>query len=141
MPAAWIYILSQLLIQEIFPKTHLNNFMAEINISEVIKKVVDASKKELDLIITESEPYAMQAASQYLVNLESRGTALLNVVADQNFEGDKLAFVIARIKDEPEILKTEVFSFIIIGAGIAQNIINSIQNILLDAIQSILPSA
>ena len=115
--------------------------MSDINISEVIKKVVDASKKELDLIITESEPYAMQAASQYLVNLESRGTALLNVVADQNFEGDKLAFVIARIKDEPEILKTEVFSFIIIGAGIAQNIINSIQNILLDAIQSILPSA
>jgi hypothetical protein len=34
-----------------------------------------------------------------------------------------------------------VFSFIILGEGVAQNIINSIQNIIIDAIQAIIPIA
>lgn len=113
--------------------------MDTINITDVVNNLVSSSEKELSLIITDSIPMVVDASKQYLANLLDRSTALLNVVADSTFVGDKLAFVLARIKDEKTILETEVFSFIIIGEGIAQNIINSIQNIIIDAIQSILP--
>ena len=110
------------------------------NINEVINNLVKSSEKELALIITDAVPLALDASKQYLSNLLERGTALLNVVADPAFKGDKLAFVLARIKDEKTILETEVFSFIIIGEGVAQNIVNGIQNIIIDAIQSMLPN-
>ena len=110
-----------------------------VNISDVVKNMVTAVGSELKLVVPETVAEASQAAAQYLTNLESRGTALLQVVADPNFEGDKLAFVLARIKEEEPILETEVFSFIVIGEGAAQNIINSIQNILISTVQSILP--
>jgi len=115
--------------------------MEQINIAEVVKNLVASSEKELGLIVTDSIPIAVDASKQYLANLVERSTALLNVVADQTFQGDKLAFVLARFKDEKPILESEVFSFMIIGAGVAQNIVNSIQNIIISAVQSILPSA
>lgn len=110
-----------------------------INISEVVKNLVSAAEKEINLIIPPGIDSAIAAAEQYKSNLFERGTALLNVVADPDFKGDKLAFVVARLKDEKQILETEVFSFIIIGAGVAQNIVNGIQNIIISAIQAILP--
>jgi hypothetical protein len=113
--------------------------MNTINIPEVISNLVKSSENELKLIISGDIPLVVDAATKYLANLENRASALLNVVADKDFKGDKLAFVLARIKDEKTILETEVFSFIIIGQGVAQNIINSIQGIIIDAIQAILP--
>lgn len=109
------------------------------NIEAAVKNLVAAAEKEINLIIPPGITEAIAAAEQYKNNLFDRGTALLNVVADTEFQGSKLDFVISRLKDEKEILKTEVFSFIIIGEGVAQNIVNSIQNIIIDAIQSILP--
>lgn len=111
----------------------------DTNISEAVKNLVAAATQELNLIIPPGIAEAIAAADQYKNNLFYRGTTLLNVVADPSFQGNKLAFVVARLKDEKEILKTEVFSFIIIGEGVAQNIVNSIQNIIIDAIQSVLP--
>lgn len=115
--------------------------MTEINITDVINNLVKASENELKLVLTDSIPLAVDASKQYLANLVERSTALLNVVADKDFKGNKLAFVIARLKDEKKILETEVFSFIIIGEGIAQNIINGIQNIIINAIQDIIPAS
>lgn len=113
----------------------------QINIEQVVKDLVKSSENELKLILTDSIPLAINASKQYLANLTERGTALLKVVADKDFKGDKLAFVLARLKDEKTILEAEVFSFIIIGEGVAQNIINGIQNIIIDAIQAIIPIA
>jgi len=115
--------------------------MEQINIEQVVKDLVKSSENELKLIITNDLPVAVNASQQYLANLLERSTALLKVVADTEFKGDKLAFVLARIKDEKAILETEVFSFIIIGEGVAQNIINGIQGIIIDAIQAILPES
>lgn len=111
----------------------------QINIKKIVEDLVKSSENELKLIVSTSLPIATSAANQYIANLIERSTALLNVVADNDFIGDKLAFVLARIKDEKLILETEVFSFVIIGAGVAQNIINGIQGIIIDAIQAILP--
>lgn len=109
-------------------------------INEVVKNLVSAAGKEIDLIIPAGIASAISAAEQYKTNLFERGTDLLNVVADPEFKGDKLAFVVARLKDEKSILETEVFSFIIIGVGVAQNAANGIQNIIIDAIQEVLPT-
>jgi hypothetical protein len=113
--------------------------MPLINISDVVKNLIIAVTAELKLIISNTLPLAVAAEGKYLTNLETRGTALLQTIADPTFTGDKLAFCLARLKDEQPILESEVFSFIIIGEGAAQNIINSIQNILISAVQSILP--
>jgi len=115
--------------------------MENVNINDIINTLVKSSEAELKLLITEDVPRIVSAAQQYLDNLASRSTATLNVVTDSEFQGDKLAFVLARIKDEKIILETEVFSFIIIGQGVAQNIINSIQGIIIDAIQAVLPAS
>lgn len=113
--------------------------MPEINISEQVANLVTAVTAELKIVIPDTIDEAVTAGEQYIANLEHRGAALLQVVADPSFEGDKLSFVLARIKDEEPILETEVFSYIVIGAGAAQNVINSIQNILISAVQAILP--
>lgn len=115
--------------------------MANINISDVLKKLLTDSETALQPLLIDATQEGLDAAKLYLTNLEARGTSLLEVVADQDYVGDKLAFVIARIKDEPTILETEVFSFIVIGESIAQTAINSIEAILIDAVHSILPAA
>ena len=114
--------------------------MEQINIEQVVKDLAKSAENELQLIVANDIPLVVNAANQYLANLATRSTALLKVVADPDFKGNKLAFVLARIKNEKTILETEVFSFIIIGAGVAQNIINGIQGIIIDAIQAILPN-
>lgn len=114
--------------------------MSDINISDVVKKLLTDSEAALQPILVDATKEGLDAAATYLSNLEARGTSLLQVVADPDYTGDKLAFVVARIKDEPTILETEVFSFIIIGESIAQAAINSIEAILIDAVHSILPS-
>lgn len=110
-----------------------------INISDAVKSLVTAVTAELKLIISDTLPQAVAAEGEYIASLEQRGTALLQTIADSAFQGDKLAFCLARLKDEKPILESEVFSFIVIGEGAAQNVINSIQNILISAVQSILP--
>lgn len=115
--------------------------MSITDISTAVKNLVAAVTAELKLVISDSLPEAVAAEAEYIANLEERGTALLQTIADPTFQGDKLAFCLARLKDEKPILESEVFSFIVIGEGAAQNIINSIQNILISAVQSILPVA
>jgi hypothetical protein len=115
--------------------------MPIIDIPTAVKNLISAVTAELKLIISGTLPDAVAAEEEYIANLEERGTALLQTIADPTFQGDKLAFCLARLKDEKPILENEVFSFIVIGEGAAQNIINSIQNILISAIQSILPVA
>jgi len=115
--------------------------MSIINISDAVKNLVAAVSAELKLVISDTLPAAVAAEAEYIANLEERGTALLQTIADTTFQGDKLSFCLARLKDEAPILQSEVFSFIVIGEGAAQNIINSIQNILISTVQSILPVA
>ena len=115
--------------------------MSTINIPGAVTNLIAAVTAELKLIISDTLPLAVAAEAEYIANLEKRGTALLQTIADPTFKGDKLAFCLARLKDEAPILQSEVFSFIVIGEGAAQNIINSIQNILIAAVQSILPIA
>jgi len=110
-----------------------------INIAQVVSETTTAVEKELMLIITDTLPVAVEAGRNYINNLESRSVALLEIAADPSYSGDKLAFCIKRWQDEKNILKSEVFSFIIIGEGVAQNIVNSIQNILINAVQTVLP--
>lgn len=109
--------------------------MPEINIADVVKDLVEKSKNELLLIITDDVPAALDAVNTYVGNLEGRASALLTNLAETN----DASFLVSRLKEEPAILESEVFSFIIIGKGIAQNIVNSIQNILLSAIKQVLP--
>jgi hypothetical protein len=59
--------------------------MQEINIEQVVKDLVKSSENELKLILTDSIPLAIDASKQYLTNLTERGTALLKVVADNDF--------------------------------------------------------
>lgn len=114
--------------------------MSDINISDVVKKLLADSEAALQPIIIDATQEGKDAIALYLSNLADRGTSLLEVVADPAYTGDKLAFVVARIKDEPTIFESEVLSFIIIGESLAQTAINNIEVILIDAVHSILPA-
>lgn len=114
--------------------------MPDINISDALKKLLTDSETALQPLLVDATKEGVDATSLYLTNLEARGASLLQVVAAPDYAGDKLAFVVARIKDEPTIFETEVLSYIVIGESIAQTAINNIQVILIDAVHSILPS-
>lgn len=109
--------------------------MSPINIPALVATVLNQVKAELSLVVTDNVPEALAAVNKYVANLEIRAKALLEELAESN----DAAFLVKRVKEEPSILETEVFSFIIIGKGIAQNLVNSIQNIILSAVQTVLP--
>lgn len=110
------------------------------NLTDIINSTADAAKKELEMIITNETPEILAAKDLYLYNFKERTTALLDIAADPDFAGDKLAFAIKRWQDEKMILQSEVLSMLVIGSGIAQMIINSILNILITAVQMVLPT-
>lgn len=110
-----------------------------VDILQVAKDTALAVKNELELLIPGTIQVAVDAGKTYLIDFEERTSTLLAVIIDQDDKRDKLAYAIARWGDEKEILKAEVFSFIIIGEGVLQGAINSVQNILISAVQSVLP--
>ncbi len=112
-----------------------------IDILQVAKDTAIAVEKELLLLIPSTVKTAVEAGNTYISDFKDRTETLLSVVLDENDKRDKLAYCIARWGDEKEILKTEVFSFVIIGEGVLQAAINSVQNILIAAVQSVLPTA
>lgn len=109
--------------------------MSEINIQQLVTNVLSQVKQELLLVIPSVTGEALDAVNKYIDNLESRASALLTSLQQNN----DAKFLIARLKDEKTILESEVFSFIIIGESLAQLAVNNIQDILIAAVETVLP--
>lgn len=118
--------------------------MDTINIADIkatVEQVVADSQAALISIAKDAEPKVIEATQAYLAGLKTRGVDVLNVVTDQSAdkEPDKLAFLKARFKDEEKIFENELVSYEVIGLQVAQDIINTIQGILIKAVFSVLP--
>lgn len=111
------------------------------DIKQIAEDTALAVEKELKLLIPQGVQEAVDAGATYLLDFKDRASTLLLVVTDESDKRDKLAFCIARWKDEKEILRSQVLSFVIIGEGVLQAAVNSIQNILITAVQLVLPTA
>lgn len=110
----------------------------DLNIPELVQKLLAETKTQLLKLATEAVgevPAVLEAVDSYIANAQSRMTSLLSNFA----EGGDVKFLLDRLQEEKDILQSEVLSFIVIGKGIAQNIINSVQDILLRAIAQVLP--
>lgn len=112
-----------------------------IDIKSTVQKVLAAAESSLLSIVTGAEPKVLEAAKGYVSNAEGRVTELLSYIADPSEETakDKLAFLVARLKDEKAILESEFLSFVVMGKQVAQDAINSITTILVAAVGEILP--
>ena len=106
-----------------------------INISETVKELLSKTKTALLGMVTTEKPLVLDAVNSYIGNAEDRFSALLSNVA----EGGDVKFLLERLKEEKDILESEVLSFVVIGKGVAQDIINSIQDIILGAVAAVLP--
>lgn len=108
----------------------------DINISEAVKDLLTKTKTALLEIVNTDTPLVLDAVNSYVGNAETRFSDLLSHLAD----GGDVKFLLDRLQEEKDILTSEVLSFIVIGKGVAQNVINSIQDILLSAIAAVLPA-
>ncbi|HEY9340755.1 MAG TPA: hypothetical protein VIQ23_04190 [Hanamia sp.] len=106
-----------------------------INIPDLVQKLLAQTKSALLEIVTTDTPLVIDAVDSYISNAETRMSSLLQNLS----EGGDVKFLLDRLREEKDILRTEVLSFIVIGKGVAQNVINSVQDILLQAIASVLP--
>lgn len=114
-----------------------------IDIKSTVLKVVGEAESSLLSIVTDAGAKAREAVKSYVVNLKDRATELLSYMADDTGETskDKLTFLLARLKDEKSILESEFLSFVVMGKQVAQDAINSITTILVNAVDEVLPQA
>ena len=105
------------------------------NIAGIVQDVLTETKTTLLSILTERTPQVVEAVDSYIANAQTRLTSLLSHLAD----GGDVRFLLDRLQEEKDILYSEILSFVVIGKGIAQDVINSVQNILLNAIGRALP--
>lgn len=111
----------------------------DLNIPELVAKLLAETKDQLLKLAAETVgevPAVVEAVNSYIANAQSRMTSLLGYMAG----GGDVKFLLDRLQEEKDILQSEVLSFIVISKGIAQNIINSVQDILLQFISQVLPT-
>lgn len=106
-----------------------------INIPGLVKDLLAETKNALLNLVTNDAPQVIEAVDSYIANAEGRLTALMTSVA----EGSTIDFLLARLSEEKDILESEVLSFVVIGKGIAENVINKVQDIIINAIADVLP--
>jgi hypothetical protein len=116
-------------------RTPHKNITMAINIPRLVKDLLAETKNALLDLVTNDAPRVVEAVDSYIANAEGRLTALMTSVA----EGSTIDFLLARLSEEKDILESEVLSFVVIGKGIAENVINKVQDIIINAIANVLP--
>lgn len=114
-----------------------------MDITTELQNLLGATKSAFMSLISDKTPLVLGAVDNYLVNLRTRGATLLDYVANDT-EDDlptKLRRVASFMEDEKNILESELLSFLDIALGIAQTLINNVQNIVLTAIYQFLPKS
>lgn len=111
--------------------------MPPIDIKSTVQQVLAQTEAALMSIVTNEIPEVTEAVNAYINNAKQRFTDLLSYMAD----GGDVKFLLDRLSDEKGILESEVLSFEVIGKQVAQTVINSIQDILIQAIRVVLPEA
>lgn len=112
-------------------------------LTDTLNKVISDSEASILSIAAEGEQEVIQASTEFLNGLKTRGADYLRVIADDSQEGktvDKLAFLKDSLLNEKAIFESETVTYSIIGKQVAQNIINSLIGILTTAILSVLPA-
>lgn len=107
-----------------------------MDIKTTVAELLSKTKNALLEIVNIDKPFIIEAVDTYIKNAEERFSSLLSNLSEN---GD-ISFLLARLKDEKDILESEVLSFLVIGKGAAQDIINSVQNIVLSAVAEVLPN-
>lgn len=117
--------------------------MDTIDIKKKVDQLIADSEASLLSIAKNDVPEVVDATKAFLDGLKTRGTDYLNVIADMSEEGkkvDKLAFLKESFQVEEKIFENEMIAYGIIGKQVAQDIINSIQGILIKAVFAVLPA-
>jgi hypothetical protein len=110
--------------------------MTPEQIKKVLIDTLAAIKSGLLSSLGSSEALVISTAQSYIVDGEDRLAALLNAMASG--DGDA-KFLLRRLSDEKNILLGQFLSIEVIAKGIVQSAINNAQDILLNAIRSVLP--
>ena len=106
-----------------------------VNILEQVTKLLTEAKLKLMDIVVDHTPEVTEAIKSYVANAEGRLSALLTAMAS----GSDTAFLLNHLQLEKGILESEILSFVVIGKQIVQDVLNSLQDILLTAVKDVLP--
>lgn len=109
-----------------------------MNLSDQIKPMVDKMKSAFTSLYSTSYPQIMEAGMSYVQNAEQRFTTLVTARMSNDISAK---FLMDRLAEEKDIFMSELKSFEVLGAGIAQEIINDAQKIVIDAVQGLINNA
>lgn len=108
--------------------------MQDIDIKQVGIDVLDKTKIGLLEIAVGASKEVIEAINFYIGDAEERFANLFRHVA----EGGDAKFFIEMMGREKNLLKSIMLSFVVITKGIAQTVVNSLYDILLDSITLVL---
>lgn len=103
-------------------------------LAQVTKLLAEAKAKLLGLVV-DNTPQVTEAITSYIANAEERFSDLLSAMAS----GSDTKFLLDHLELEKGILETEVLSFFTIGKQVVEDVLNSLQDILLTAVKDVLP--
>lgn len=101
-----------------------------------IKKLLADIKDVLLAAVVVDTPVIVDAVTSYVSNAESRLTSLI----ENMYHGGSAKFLLDRLAEEKDIMLTQLLSFEVMGKQIAQTVINNAQNIILQAVNDVLPA-
>lgn len=104
------------------------------DIKVLAQDVLNKTQVGLLKIAVDGSAEVIEAVNQYIGDAQERFANLFQHIA----EGGDAKFFIERISEEKDILKSSILSFVVIGKGIAERVINSVQDIILDALAKVL---
>lgn len=105
-------------------------------LKSIVNNTLYAIKKALTATLGADKQEVVTVAETYVADAETRVSTLLSAVAGGEVD---IKFVLRRLDDEKKILLSQLLSLEVIGKGIAEQVINNAQDILLSAIGSVLP--
>lgn len=108
------------------------------NLLDEIKPLIDKMKIGFQVAYTTNYPQIAAAGLSYVTNAEDRLTTLATARMNGDLTADE---VMDKLSEEKGIFMSELESFEVIGASIAQEIINNAQQIIIDAVQDLISKA
>lgn len=107
-----------------------------MDIQNLVLEVLNKTKRAILQLATDATPNLIKAVDAYIALAQQRFTSLMSYMAN----GGDTRFLLDRLAEEKDVLKSQILSFIVMGKGIAEHLINSVQDILLTAVGQVLPA-
>lgn len=108
--------------------------MQDIDIKQVAGDVLSKTKIGLLAIAVGASKEVIEAINFYISDAEERFANLFRHIA----EGGDAKFFIEMMGREKNLLKSIMLSFVVIAKGIAQTVVNSLYDIIIDSVELVL---